>query len=63
MKLIAWTDKTFCRRLTADEAAAIHEPGDRYIDPATGKLVQLHISRQGSIRNHFEFMRNQGDSQ
>ena len=61
MKLIAWTDKTFCRRVTADEAAAIHEPGDRYIDPVTGKYVQLHICT--TMRNHFEFMRNQGDSQ
>ena len=59
MKLIAWTDTAFCCRVTADEAAKMHVKGDRYIDPLTGKLVQLHISRQGSIRNHFEFMRNQ----
>ena len=31
--------------------------GDRYIDQKTGKWVQLH--RCTTMRNHFEFMRNQ----
>ena len=55
MKLVAWTFKG--QRLTADEAAVSHKPGDRYIDQKTGKLVQLHICT--TVRNHFEFCRNQ----
>ena len=55
MKLVAWTLSG--QKLDADMAAEIHSPGDIYIDQKTGKYVQLHICQ--SMRNHFEFMRNQ----
>jgi len=43
--------------ITVEEAVSQHQKGDRYIDPATGKWLQLHIGRE--MRSHFEFMRNQ----
>jgi len=55
MKLEAWTLDG--RRVSADEAAATHKPGMRYIDQKTGKWVQLHICT--TMRTHFEFMREQ----
>lgn len=59
MKLEAWTTQGV--RMTADEAAVMHKPGDRYIDQKTGKWVQLHVCV--TMRNHFEFMRNQNKNQ
>ena len=56
MKLEAWTKDGM--RLSADEAALWHKPGQRYIDQKTGKWLQLHICT--TMRTHFEFMRNQG---
>ena len=43
--------------ITVEEAVRQHQKGDRYIDPATGKWLQLH--RCTTMRSHFEFMRNQ----
>ena len=58
MKLEAWTMRG--ERLSADEAALRHRPGDIYIDQKSGKWVQLHVCT--TMKNHFEFMRNQEQS-